>query len=111
MGLALGDVEHVDLEAVGAGQQEGAHLAEEVEKGRRAGAVSPITLHGLRHTHATLLLAAGVNPRVVSERLGHSSVAFTLDVYGHVLDGQQADAAAAAAALVASARRPAVGGL
>ncbi len=59
-----------------------------------------IRLHDLRHTHATHLLAAGVNPKVVSERLGHASVAFTLDVYGHVLPGQQADAAAAAAALV-----------
>jgi integrase len=52
------------------------------------------------HSHATHLLAAGVNPKVVSDRLGHASVAFTLDVYGHVLPGQQADAAAAVAALV-----------
>ncbi|HZJ26831.1 MAG TPA: tyrosine-type recombinase/integrase [Acidimicrobiia bacterium] len=59
-----------------------------------------IRLHDLRHTHATHLLAAGINVRVVSERLGHASTAFTLDVYGHVLPGQQADAAAAAAALV-----------
>lgn len=59
-----------------------------------------ITLHGLRHSHATHLMAAGVNPKVVSERLGHASVSFTLDVYGHVMPGQQADAAAAVAALV-----------
>jgi integrase len=59
-----------------------------------------ITFHDLRHTHATHLLAAGVNVRVVSERLGHASTAFTLDVYGHVLPGQPADAAAAVAALV-----------
>ena len=59
-----------------------------------------MSLHGLRHTHATHLLAAGINPRVVSERLGHSSVAFTLDQYAHVLPGQQAEAAAAAAALI-----------
>lgn len=51
-------------------------------------------------SHATHLLAAGTNVRVTSERLGHASVAFTLDVYGHVLLGQQADAAAAVAALV-----------
>lgn len=57
-------------------------------------------LHDLRHAHASHLLAAGVNVKVVSERLGHASVAFTLDVYGHVLPGQQADAAAAVAALV-----------
>jgi integrase len=59
-----------------------------------------IRLHDLRHSHATHLLAAGANPRVTSERLGHASVAFTLDVYGHVLPGQQADAAAAVAMLV-----------
>lgn len=52
-----------------------------------------IRLQDLRHTHATLLLAAGVNPKVVSERLGHSSVAFTLDTYAHVLPGMQPEAA------------------
>jgi integrase len=59
-----------------------------------------IRLHDLRHTHATHLLATGVNLKVVSERLGHASVAFTLDRYGHVMPGQQASAAAAVAALV-----------
>jgi integrase len=47
--------------------------------------VSAIPLHGLRHTHASLALSLGINPRLVSERLGHSTVAFTLDVYAHVL--------------------------
>jgi hypothetical protein len=47
----------------------------------------------MRHTHATLLLAAGVNPKVVSERLGHASVAFTLDTYAHVLPTMQSEAA------------------
>lgn len=41
--------------------------------------------HDLRHTHATLLLKSGVNPKVVQERLGHESIAITLDLYGHVL--------------------------
>ena len=43
---------------------------------------------------------AGVNVKIVSERLGHASVSFTLDTYGHVMPGQQAQAAAAAAALL-----------
>ena len=47
-----------------------------------------------RHTCATLLLATGENPKVVSERLGHTKVAFTLDRYGHVLPGMQENAAA-----------------
>ncbi len=54
-----------------------------------------VTLHGLRHTHITQLLGRGVPLKVVSERAGHSSVAFTLDVYGHVLSGMQDQATAA----------------
>jgi len=56
-----------------------------------------IRFHDLRHTHATLLLAAGVPVKVVSERLGHSTVAFTMDVYQHVLPGQQREAVQALA--------------
>jgi len=55
--------------------------------------LSGIRLHDLRHTHATLMLRQGVHPKVVSERLGHSSVAITLDTYSHVLPGIQAAAA------------------
>ncbi len=51
-----------------------------------------VRYHDLRHTHATLLLLAGVPPHVVSMRLGHRSVAFTLQQYAHVLPQQQADA-------------------
>jgi integrase len=59
-----------------------------------------IRFHDLRHSHATHLVAAGVNVKIVSERLGHASVAFTLYVYSHVMPGQQVDAAAAVATLV-----------
>jgi integrase len=52
-----------------------------------------IRLHDLRHTHATILLKAGVHVKVVSERLGHANVAFTMTVYQHVIPGMQADAA------------------
>lgn len=55
--------------------------------------VPSISLHDLRHTHATLLLKAGVNVKVVSERLGHANIAFTMNVYQHVLPGMQAAAA------------------
>lgn len=65
-----------------------------------AGMVKPLSIHGLRHTHATHLLAAGVNAKVVANRLGHHSVAFTLDTYTHVMPGQDADAAEAAACLL-----------
>jgi integrase len=53
-----------------------------------------IRFHDLRHTAATLLLAGRVNPKVVSEMLGHSTVAITLDIYSHVLPDMQQDAAA-----------------
>jgi integrase len=52
-----------------------------------------IRFHDLRHTHASLLLAAGVHPKVVQERLGHSSISITLDLYSHVAPGMQEEAA------------------
>lgn len=51
-----------------------------------------ITLKGLRHTHATLLLQAGVNPKIVQERLGHSNISTTLDIYSHVTPTIQTEA-------------------
>lgn len=51
-----------------------------------------LTLYGLRHTCATLLLMNGTNPKIVSERLGHASVVMTLDVYSHVLPTMQDEA-------------------
>jgi integrase len=53
-----------------------------------------IRFHDLRHAHATHLLASGVHPKVASERLGHSKVGITLDLYSHVLPNMQAEAAA-----------------
>ena len=68
------------------------HLQSFERIARRAG-VRVIRLHDLRHTHGTLLIAAGVPVKVVSERLGHATPAFTIDTYQHVLPGMQADAA------------------
>jgi integrase len=55
---------------------------------KRAGLRS-IRFHDLRHTFATLLLSKNVNPKVVSEMLGHSSISITLDIYSHVLPDMQ----------------------
>ena len=52
-----------------------------------------IKFHSLRHCHASQLLKAGVSPKVISERLGHSKVGFTLDVYAHLLAGMDEQAA------------------
>ena len=59
-----------------------------------AGIKEGIRFHDLRHTHATWLLEKGVNPKVVAERLGHSSIRITLDTYSHVIQGMQQTAAA-----------------
>jgi integrase len=53
-----------------------------------------IRFHDLRHAHATHLLASGVHPKIASERLGHSKIGITLDLYSHVLPGMQDDAVA-----------------
>ena len=68
--------------------------------------VRRITFHGLRHSHVTSLLRAGVTPKVVSERAGHASVAITLSLYSHALPDMQAEAAD----LVDAALRGALGG-
>ena len=59
-----------------------------------------IRFHDLRHTHATLALAAGVHPKVVSERLGHASITITLDTYSHAIPAMQEAAAELVASLV-----------
>jgi integrase len=59
-----------------------------------------IRLHDLRHTHPSLALAAGINPKVVSERLGHATVSITLDTYSHAIPALQEEAAERIAGLV-----------
>ena len=62
--------------------------------------LSPIRLHDLRHTWATLALGDGVHPKIVSERLGHSKIAITLDIYSHALPTIQREAAERVASLI-----------
>ena len=57
-------------------------------------------LKNLRHTHATLLLANGVQPKVIQERLGHADITITLRVYAHAIPAMHAEATAKAAALI-----------
>jgi integrase len=54
-----------------------------------------VRFHDLRHAHATLMLLQGVHPKIVSERLGHSNIGITLDIYSHVLPTMQSEAAQA----------------
>jgi integrase len=57
-------------------------------------ALPRIRFHDLRHAHATHMLSSGVHPKIASERLGHSKVGITLDLYSHVMPRMQEDAAA-----------------
>jgi integrase len=53
-----------------------------------------VRFHDCRHTFASLMLSRGANPKVIQEALGHSSVALTLDVYSHIIEGMQSEAMA-----------------
>ncbi|MBI2955228.1 MAG: site-specific integrase [Chloroflexi bacterium] len=64
-----------------------------------------VRFHDLRHFHATALLQAGTHPKVVQERLGHSTISVTLDTYSHVLPGLQEQAALAFAATMKTAKK------
>jgi integrase len=78
-------------------------FVEQVAQARRAlgeDQLPRIRLHDLRHTHATLLLAAGEPVKVVSERLGHANATITLTVYQHVHPGMGRQAADRFAALL-----------
>jgi integrase len=72
----------------------------------RAAGLPPIRLHDVRHSYATAALAAGIPAKVVSERLGHATIAITLDTYSHVIPGMDAAAANAVASLILGGSSP-----
>jgi integrase len=69
-------------------------------KHREAAGLPRIRLHDVRHSYATAALKAGISPKVISERLGHSSAAFTLQSYTHVIPGMDEMAADTVAKLI-----------
>jgi integrase len=86
-------------------REDGSHLhpdgfADAFQRQAKAAKVPRIRFHDLRHTHATLALAAGIHPKVVSERLGHASITITLDTYSHAIPALQETAASLVASLV-----------
>ena len=60
---------------------------------KRAG-LENVRFHDLRHSFASLILLRGAKPKVISEALGHASVAFTMDIYSHIIQGMQSEAMA-----------------
>jgi integrase len=103
VGIRLTDQTHVVAQIDGQPLQPNSLTHEFVRLSGKASDLPRIRFHDLRHTHATHLLASGVHPKVAQERLGHSSVVITLDLYSHVLPGMQEDAAAKVDAAIRAA--------
>jgi len=80
-------------------------LTRNFEKLARKAGYRGVRLHDLRHGHAAGLIRSGTHSLVVQKRLGHASAAFTMQVYGHVLPGLQAEAARAFASFMADSGR------
>jgi len=91
LGIRADDDRHVVTQADGEPLQPRSltHVVSEFLKEWR------VTLHGLRHSHASYMLASNIHPKVVQERLGHSSIAITMDIYSHLMPNMQGQAAAA----------------
>jgi integrase len=101
--VRLTDQTHVVAQIDGQLLQPNSLTHEFVRLSGKASDLPRIRFHDLRHTHATHLLASGVHPKVAQERLGHSSIGITLDLYSHVLPGMQEDAAAKVDAAIRAA--------
>jgi integrase len=103
IGVRTNDEIHIVAQEDGAPLQPNSLTHEFVRLLAKAKVLPKIRFHDLRHTHATHLLTNGVHPKVAQERLGHSSVGITLDLYSHVLPGMQEDAAAKVDAAIRAA--------
>ncbi len=103
LGVRLGDDSHIVCREDGEPLQPNSLTHEFVRILALAPDLPKVRFHDLRHTHATQLLAAGVHPKVAQERLGHSTIGITLDLYSHVMPGMQEDAAAKVDAAIRSA--------
>jgi integrase len=99
LGIRATDDHHVVMQADGTPLQPNS-LTHAFATFLKARGLKRIRFHDLRHSHATHMLAAGIHPKVASERLGHSKVGITLDLYSHVLPGMQDEAAIQVNALI-----------
>ncbi len=68
-------------------------LRKRAAKAWEANGLTPISLHECRHTFASLMIAAGVNAKALSRYMGHFSIVVTLDMYGHLMPGNEGEAA------------------
>ena len=79
-------------------------ISKEFAKVVKTAEIPKIRFHDLRHSHASLMLKAGVSPKAISELLGHASISITMDVYAHLLPGIQEEAARKFSNLLAAPR-------
>ena len=93
LGVALADDNYLYAKADGSPWHP-AFLTRLFNRFMRDHKLPSIRFHDLRHSHATHMLAAGIHPKVAQERLGHSSIAVTMDTYSHAMPNMQADAVA-----------------
>jgi integrase len=93
LGVRLTDDHHVCAREDG-GLLQPRSFSQAFRKFIRRHGLRRVRFHDLRHSHATQMLASGIHPKIAQERLGHSSVSVTLDLYSHVMPGMQEDAAA-----------------
>lgn len=94
LGVRLSDDDHVFAQADGMPVQPNSLTHEFTRILAQSSTLPRIRFHDLRHSHATQLLSSGIHPKIAQERLGHSSIGITLDLYSHVMPGMQEDAAA-----------------
>ncbi len=84
-------------------------LVDRARKAWTAAGLDPIGLHECRHTYASLMIASGANPKELSTYLGHASITITLDRYGHLMPGNEADGAERLDRFLAAAATPRLG--
>ncbi|MHC2019978.1 tyrosine-type recombinase/integrase [Methylobacterium sp. CM6247] len=94
LGVRLSDDDFVYAQADGSAVQPNSLTHEFTRILALSTALPRIRFHDLRHSHATQMLTSGIHPKIAQERLGHSSIGITLDLYSHVMPGMQEDAAA-----------------
>jgi integrase len=80
-----------DIHVFGAGRAR--WMIERGTRAQREAGIEPFAIHECRHTYASLMIAAGVNAKALSEFMGHASIAVTLDLYGHLMPGSHDEAA------------------
>jgi integrase len=93
--------ETVRRDSLAAWEAENTRRVKDAEDGAKVELLVPITLHEARHTCASLMIAAGVNPKALSVIMGHATIAMTFDTYGHLMPGGLDEAAAAVNAYLA----------